>query len=51
MSFEYVFFLFESREKKKEAGSNTEHNKRERTEQIRVERKEIETQCGQAALH
>jgi hypothetical protein len=38
-----VFFLFESREKKKEAGSNTEHKKkRERTEQIRVERKEIE---------
>jgi hypothetical protein len=39
MSFEF-FFLFESREKK-EAGSNTEHKKK-RTEQIRVERKEIE---------
>jgi hypothetical protein len=37
-----VFFLFESREKKKEVGSNTEHKKKERTEQIRVERKEIE---------
>jgi len=51
MSFEYVFFYSSRERKKKEAGSNTEHKKRERTEQIRVERKEIETQCGQAALH
>jgi len=39
MSFEC--FFYSSREKKKEAGSNTEHKKK-RTEQIRVERKEIE---------
>ncbi len=37
MSFEC--FLFESREKKKEAGSNTEHKKKE-SEQNRSEQKE-----------
>ena len=52
MSFE-CFLLFESREKKKRSAQkpNTKERKRERTEQIRVERKEIETQCEQVALH
>ena len=50
MSFECCFYSSREREKK-EAGSNTEHKKKERIEHIRIERKETETQCGQAALH
>jgi len=35
-------FFFIRVERKKKAGSNTEHKKKERTEQSRVKRKEIE---------
>jgi hypothetical protein len=52
MSFECFFFIRVDREKKKKpAQTPNTKKKRERTEQIRVERKEIETQCEQAALH
>ena len=54
MSFECFFFIRVERKKRGRLKHRTQKKKRERmnrTDHQSIERNEIETQCGQAALH